>query len=182
MSCDKAAHRACEIPPHRAFEVSRDSAGNVPPLPAIFPDQMAPVVRTKDGERELLQMRWGFPAPPKVGNHPVTNVRNVASPFWRAWLKPQYRCLVPLTSFSEYKDTKPRKTPVWFALNKDRPLAAFAGIWRPWAGVRGTKAEPVEGEHLLYSIPHLGAEWHCRADPPEGHAGDPYHGGGVRTL
>jgi hypothetical protein len=27
----------------RVFEVGRDSAGNVPPLPAIFPDQMAPV-------------------------------------------------------------------------------------------------------------------------------------------
>ena len=121
----------------RAFEVARDNAGNVPPLPAIFPDQMAPVVRTVNSERELIQMRWGFPPPPKVGTQPVTNVRNVASPFWRAWLKPQYRCLVPLTSFSEYKDTKPRKTPVWLALNKDRPLAAFAGIWRPWTGVRG---------------------------------------------
>jgi putative SOS response-associated peptidase YedK len=97
-------------------------------------------------------MHWGFPAPPKVGNHPVTNVRNVASPFWRAWLKTQYRCLVPLSSFSEYKDTKPRKPPVWFALSKDRPLAAFAGISRPWTGVRGTKAEPAEGEHLLYSF------------------------------
>jgi putative SOS response-associated peptidase YedK len=32
------------------------------------------------------------------------------------------------------------------------PLAAFAGIWRPWTGVRGTKADPVEGEHLLYSF------------------------------
>jgi putative SOS response-associated peptidase YedK len=94
----------------------------------------------------------GLPPPPKVGNQPVTNVRNVSSPFWRAWLKPQYRCLVPLTSFSEYADTKPRKTPIWFALNKDRPLAAFAGIWRPWKGVRGTKADPVEGEHLLYSF------------------------------
>jgi putative SOS response-associated peptidase YedK len=79
-------------------------------------------------------------------------VRNVASPFWRAWLKPQYRALVPLTSFSEYRDTKPRKTPVWFALGKDRPLAAFAGIWRPWTGVRGTKAEPVEGELLPYAF------------------------------
>jgi putative SOS response-associated peptidase YedK len=75
-----------------------------------------------------------------------------SSPFWRAWLKPQCRCLVPLTSFSEYKDTKPRKTPVWFAQNKDRPLAAFAGMWRPWTGVRGTKVEPAEGEHLLYSF------------------------------
>ncbi|MDF2969920.1 MAG: hypothetical protein K0R61_370, partial [Microvirga sp.] len=39
----------------KAFEVARDSAGNVPPLPAIFPDQMASVVRTINGERELIQ-------------------------------------------------------------------------------------------------------------------------------
>jgi putative SOS response-associated peptidase YedK len=35
-----------------------------------------------------------------------------------AWLKPAHRCLVPVTSFSEYADTKPRKTPVWFALDE----------------------------------------------------------------
>jgi putative SOS response-associated peptidase YedK len=136
----------------RAFEVARDNAGNVPPLPAIFPDQMAPVVRTVDGERELIQMRWGFPPRRRSAPNRSPTSETWHRPFWRAWLKPQYRCLVPLTSFSEYKDTKPRKTPVWFALNKDRPLAAFAGIWRPWTGVRGTKAEPVEGEHLLYSF------------------------------
>jgi putative SOS response-associated peptidase YedK len=113
---------------------------------------MAPVVRNSDGGRELIQMRWGFPPPPKVGNHPVMNVRNVGSPFWRAWLKPEYRCLIPMTSFSEYADTQPRKTPVWFARSEDRPLMAFAGIWRPWKGVRGTEADPVEGEHLLYSF------------------------------
>jgi putative SOS response-associated peptidase YedK len=32
------------------------------------------------------------------------------------------------------------------------PAAAFAGIWRPWIGVRGTKDDPVECEHLLYSF------------------------------
>ena len=159
----------------RAFNIARDNAGNMPPLPGIFPDQMAPVVRVHDGERELLQMRWGFPPPPNVGNQPVTNVRNVASPFWRAWLKPQYRCLVPLTSFSEYKDTKPRKTPIWFALSKERPLAAFAGIWRPWTGVRGTKADPVEGEHLLYSFLTSEPNGDRRADPSQGDAGDPDH-------
>jgi putative SOS response-associated peptidase YedK len=74
-----------------ASAVTRDDAGNLPPLPRIFPDQMAPIVRMADGERELLQMRWGFPPPPRVGNQPVTNVRNVSSPFWSAWLKPQYR-------------------------------------------------------------------------------------------
>lgn len=39
----------------RAFEIARDSAGNVPPLPAVFPDQMTPVVRIVQGERELIR-------------------------------------------------------------------------------------------------------------------------------
>ncbi|WP_245239286.1 SOS response-associated peptidase [Methylobacterium platani] len=137
----------------RTFAVDRDGAGNLPPLPGVFPDQMAPVVHMDDGERVLTMMRWGFPPPPKVGTQPVTNVRNVASPYWRPWLKPAHRCLVPVTSFSEYADTKPRKTPVWFALDESRPLFAFAGIWRPWTGIRGPKRdEPVEEEHRLFSF------------------------------
>jgi SOS response associated peptidase (SRAP) len=40
----------------------------------------------------------------------------------------------------------------WFAPGDDRPLFAFAGLWRPWTGPRGTKAAPVEGEHLLFSF------------------------------
>jgi putative SOS response-associated peptidase YedK len=135
------------------FRVGRDTTGNLPPLPGIFPDYMAPVVRTgRDGERELTMMRWGFPPPPNLSKALVTNVRNTQSPYWRGWLKPQFRCLVPMTSFCEYEDTKPRKTPTWFALSADRPLAAFAGIWRPWTGIRGTKANPVEGEHLVFSF------------------------------
>ncbi|MDF2810000.1 MAG: putative response-associated peptidase [Microvirga sp.] len=59
------------------FRVSRDSTGNLPPLPGIFPDYMAPIVRTsRDGERVLEMMRWGFPPPPDLPNYPVTNVRN----------------------------------------------------------------------------------------------------------
>jgi putative SOS response-associated peptidase YedK len=39
----------------------RDLTGNLPPLPTIFPDTMAPVVQTApDGVRELTMMRWGF--------------------------------------------------------------------------------------------------------------------------
>src|SRR5690348_7396349 len=42
----------------------RDRTGNEPPLPAIFPDQLAPVVRKdREGVREMLNMRWGFPPP-----------------------------------------------------------------------------------------------------------------------
>lgn len=139
----------------RWFGVTRDETGNLPALSAIFPDQRAPVVRHGAVGRDLTLMRWGIPGPKAFGEHPVTNVRNVRSPHWRPWLKPEYRCLVPVTAFSEYADTKPRKTPVWFALGEARPLFAFAGIWRPWRGVRGTKAENpdrVAEEHRLFSF------------------------------
>jgi putative SOS response-associated peptidase YedK len=126
----------------------RDTTGNMPPLPGIFPDTLAPVVRTaRDGARELMMMRWGFPPPPNLGTRPVTNVRNVKSPYWRGWLKPEYRCLVPATSFCEWTDAKPKVTH-WFALDESRPLFFFAGIWRPWTGDR--KGE--SGEHLFYSF------------------------------
>src|SRR5262245_10327971 len=39
--------------------------------------------------------------PPMV---PVTNVRNLKSPYWRGWLKAEWRCLVPATSFCEWTD------------------------------------------------------------------------------
>jgi putative SOS response-associated peptidase YedK len=55
-------------------------------------------------------------------------------------------------SFCEWEDTKPKKIPVWFALSAERPLFAFAGIWTTWTGVRGTKANPVDGEHNLYGF------------------------------
>lgn len=35
------------------FKATRDSAGNLPPMSAIFPDYLAPVVRMHEGEREL---------------------------------------------------------------------------------------------------------------------------------
>ncbi len=136
----------------RLFRIAHDRTGNLPPLPGIFPDGVAPIIRGADAERELVMARWGMPGPPQFGGHPITNVRNVNSAHWRRWLGPANRCLVPWTSFCEYADTKPRKTPTWFAFGQERPLAAFAGIWCSWTGTRGTKANPVEGEHTLYGF------------------------------
>ena len=131
----------------------RDTTGNLPPLPGVFPDYFAPIVRNApDGGRELAMARWGMPGPPAFGGAPITNIRNTKSPHWRGWLKPQNRCVVPFTSFCEYADTKPRKTPTWFALDESRPLAVFAGVWTNWTGIRGTKANPVEGVHQLFGF------------------------------
>jgi putative SOS response-associated peptidase YedK len=131
----------------------RDTTGNLPPLPGVLPDRMAPIVRNApDGVRELAMLRWGMPGHAAFGGAPVTNVRNTKSPHWRRWLKPESRCVVPWTSFCEHADTKPGKPPTWFAYDDTRPLAVFAGIWTPWSGTRGTKANPVTGEHQLFGF------------------------------
>jgi putative SOS response-associated peptidase YedK len=123
-----------------------DRTGNLPPLPGVFPDYSAPIVRNQPEGRELAMARWGMPSPAfalkgKKTDPGVTNVRNVKSPHWRRWLGVEHRCMVPFTSFSENEalpdGTRP---PVWFALAEDRPLAFFAGIWVPqWTSVRKMK-------------------------------------------
>ena len=45
-----------------------------------------------------------------------------------------------------------KKDVVWFALNDDRPLFAFAGIWTTFNGDRGTKSKPVPGLHQVYGF------------------------------
>ena len=138
------------------FRVMNRYVGNLPPMPGVFPDYPAPVVRNLAGERELTMMRWGMPPPPRAGGFPVTNIRNTTSPHWRGWLKPENRCLVPANSFAEYApepnpETK-KKDVVWFALNDDRPPFAFAGIWTEFKGDRGTKSKPIPGPHLVYGF------------------------------
>ena len=82
-------------------------------------------------------LAWGIPLPSKDGRKPkpVTNVRNLASPFWRSMVAaPDRRCLVPATAFSEWTDARDpatgRKVCKWFEV-AGAELFCFAGIWRP---------------------------------------------------
>ena len=144
----------------------RDSTGNLPPLPGIFPDYAAPIVRTgPDGARELAMARWGMPSPAfalagKKTDPGVTNVRNAKSPHWRRWLGPEHRCVVPFTSFAENEvlpdGTRP---PVWFALAEDRPLAFFAGIWvGGWTSVRKVREGEVTADLFAFLTAEPNAE------------------------
>jgi putative SOS response-associated peptidase YedK len=145
--CNLYSYTTSQDEARRLFEVLVDRTGNQPPLPSIFPDQMAPVIRlTKDGTREMQPMRWGLP-PPQAAQRPVTNIRNTQSSWWRPWLEPRWRCLVPANSFCEWTAARP-KVPHWFALGPDRPLFAFAGVWRPWIGERRKET----AAHLLYGF------------------------------
>ena len=48
------------------FRVTPDYTGNLPPMPGIFPDYAAPVVRNTPDGRELTMMRWGMPSSQKA--------------------------------------------------------------------------------------------------------------------
>lgn len=99
------------------------------------------VVRVDDSERRIERMEWGLPVQVPSKRDPavkqtkyVTNVRNLTSSAWRSMLgTPARRCLVPVTSFSEYGQVPGednRKPLHWFDV-PSRPIFAFAGIWRP---------------------------------------------------
>ena len=114
------------VPSEKASETTRD----------VFPDREGLILRQVDDEAELTEARWGFPEV-KTGRRPITNIRNLSSPWWsrvnRKYLyEPEYRCLVPFTSFAE-----PPRNPTWFTV-PNQTISFFAGIWRPWRGSRLT--------------------------------------------
>lgn len=120
----------------RLFRVSHNRAAPIEPQSAIFPGGIAPVVRcAADGEREILQLSWGFVLLMKgLAPKRVTNFRDdkLTSSFWASSFR-ERRCLVPVSSFSEPKGKKPAIWH-WFALSEEREPFAFAGIWRSYNG------------------------------------------------
>src|SRR4029078_10624322 len=123
----------------RLFRVSDNRAVALPPQPSIVPGYVAPIVRKAyDGERELVNLNWGFVLLQKgLAPRRVTNVRDdriLTSKFWRPSLE-QRRGLVPASACCEPKGEKPAVWH-WFALNGDdqRPLFAFQGVWTRYRG------------------------------------------------
>src|SRR6202163_4007194 len=135
------------------FRVVNRYVGNLAPMPGVFPDYKAPIVRNGAEGRELATARWGMPssqhalmeatkkraAKLEAKGKPVdfkellrmepdggtTNTRNVASAHWKRWGGPGPRCLALFTSFSEYDTIEGKKVPVWFAADESRPLLCF---------------------------------------------------------
>ena len=162
---------------------------NLPAYPAIYPNTDAPVVRVVDGGRRLERVGWGLP-PPGGKRRPVTNVRNLGSPFWRPLLShPERRCLVPVTAFCEWTGERGSKRQVWFE-RADAPVFAFAGLVRdtdegprmafltcepnPLVGAVHPKAMPV----MLEEADH--AEW-LEADAIE-HLARPFPAERMRVV
>ncbi len=176
----------------------RDTTGNLPPMPGIYPDYPAPIVRNApDGVRELSLARWGMPSSHQAlfdatkkraqkleaKGKPVdfahllrmepdsgtTNIRNVKSKHWTRWLGTENRCVVPFTSFSEFN--KAAGGDIWFAFSEERPLAFFAGLWTNWTSVRKVREGETTNDLFAFLTTEPNDEVARRS--PQGDAGDP---------
>lgn len=154
----------------RALELGavQDRLGNLPVLSGLYPDAEAPIIglARRDSPGPTLNLaRWGMPSPAfalegKSVDRGITNIRNTASPHWRRWLAPAYRCLVPFTSFAEHVKTDAGFQPLWFA-PADESLACFAGLATRWTGVR----KKAEGEVTLTVFGFLTCEPNAEVAP-----------------
>jgi SOS response associated peptidase (SRAP) len=127
------------------FRVMNRYVGSLPPMPGVFPDYPAPVVRNTGDGGELTMMRWGMPPPPRTGGPPVTNIRNTSSPHWRGWLKPENRCLVPVNSFAEYAPGSTKERRGLVRSERRPPLFAFAGMKDSRRQIKGIDARVADG-------------------------------------
>jgi putative SOS response-associated peptidase YedK len=116
---------------HRVFD-----APLFEPMYNVAPTQTVPIVRAKDGGRELALARWGlipsWAKDVKTG-YRLINARadTVASkPSFRSAFK-RRRCLVPADGFYEWQKAGKGKQPFYIHRKDEEPFA-FAGLWEVW--------------------------------------------------
>jgi len=97
----------------------------------IAPTDPIPVILNEKGVRKCELMRWGLvPSWAKeLGSFSTFNARDDgirSKPLFRGAWQAGQRCIVPASSFFEWK--KPERQPFAIALGNKGPLA-FAGLW-----------------------------------------------------
>jgi putative SOS response-associated peptidase YedK len=104
-----------------------EGAPNVPAREDIKITDVAPIVRTVDGERgagELVNRRWSWPAP---NRKPVYNYRAEGRDFT------SHRCLILADGFYEFtapEDPRQKRQDKWLFTMTGHRWFCIAGIWR----------------------------------------------------
>jgi putative SOS response-associated peptidase YedK len=106
--------------------VAPGGAPNLEPRDDIWPTDVAPIIREREGGAELVQLRWGFP-PGRPKGPPVINMRSENRRF------PRGRCLVPVSHFYEFTGKRSPKDK-WRFTKVDEDWFCIAGLWRPVEG------------------------------------------------
>ncbi len=114
-------------------------SNDLSPLPNynICPTNQVHTVTSRDGQRRLRPMRWGFlPHWYKTenGGPLLINARAetiAEKPAFKSAAR-ERRCLIPASGFYEWtKDADGNRLP-WYIRPKDGEIIAFAGVWQDW--------------------------------------------------
>ena len=139
------------------FRVVNRYVGNLPPMPGVFPDYPAPVVRNAGAERELTHDALGHAAAathrrPAGHQHPEHVVTALARLAEAGEPLPGARSTASPNTRRSPTRRRRKRTSSGSRSNDDRPLFAFAGIWTEFKGDRGTKSKPIPGPHHVYGF------------------------------
>jgi putative SOS response-associated peptidase YedK len=125
------------------------------PQPVVRPTDRASIIRTRDSELEVDQLRWGlissWAKDPKIGLQCI-NARSetvAEKPAFRDLLA-RRRCLIPADSFYEWETRDRRKIP-WRFERPDHEPFCMAGLWDRWNSPEG----PLETFTILTCPPNL---------------------------
>jgi len=117
------------------FKVDQVSWGAPDASYNIAPSQHVPIIRSNEGHRAGLLMRWGMipfwakGIPPKANtiNARIENLETSSS--WRHPWKHNQRCVIPANGFYEWHHNEDGSKQPYFIHVKDQPLFGFAGLW-----------------------------------------------------
>jgi putative SOS response-associated peptidase YedK len=102
----------------------------------VCPTDPVDAVVEHDGQRDLVQMRWGLA--PYWWSKPLKELRAATfnarvetvetKPFFRDSFK-RKRCLMPISGYYEWQDTPHGKQPWYFTARDGSPILTVAALW-----------------------------------------------------
>src|SRR5262249_55482296 len=120
-----------------ALSVDTPPPSNLRPRYNFAPTDPGPVIRLKEGRREISILKWGLvPSTAKdaSGAARLINARSETAadkaPFRSAFR--HRRCLVVADGFYEWKKITPKEKQPYFITLKDKEPFAFAGLYEFW--------------------------------------------------
>ena len=133
---------------HALYGLSDQSfpQSNLRPRFNVAPTDEMPIVRIKDGRREVGLLKWGLvPSSSKDARDAAKLINARAEtvaekPAFRSAFRHR-RCLVPADGFYEWKKVTPKEKQPYFITLKDKAPFAFAGLYEWWIPREGPRLE-----------------------------------------
>jgi putative SOS response-associated peptidase YedK len=142
---------------------------NLEPRYNVCPTDPVDVVLPGESRRHFEQMRWGLV--PYWWSKPLKELRLATfnarvetvetKPFFREPFKHR-RCLMPVSGYYEWQDTKQGKHPHYFTARDGSPVLTVAALWDQWK-YRANPDQPIRSCAMIITEPNdFVAEVHDR--------------------